>query len=144
MSALRASTRFASEGDASKHCAIDIEDFIRLYYGEVGVDDFIELYNGQQDLKQAASRVTSAANSGIKTRSNSFDAVPALASQTRNWVTADQDDDVRPIVVIASEQVLTNFALHSRGSSLETFPRATARAGDPWTVTCANNLRSLL
>ena len=98
MSALRASTCFANAENASKHCAIDIEDFIQLYYGEVGVDDFIELYNGRQDLKQAASRVTSATNNGIKTRSNSFGAVPALASQARNPVMAYQDDDVRPTI----------------------------------------------
>jgi hypothetical protein len=111
MSALRASACFASEENASEHCAIDIKDFIRLYYGEVGVGDFIELYNGRQDLKRAASRITSAANSSIQNRSHSFDALPELASQARNRTMTYQDDDVRPIIVIVSEQVLINFTL---------------------------------
>jgi hypothetical protein len=102
MSALRASTCFASAENGSKHCAVDIEDFIQLYYGEVGEDDFIELYNGRQDLKQAASRVTSATNNGIKTRSNSFHVAPALAPQARNQVMTYQDDDVRPIITHCS------------------------------------------
>lgn len=90
----------ASEEHASKDGAIDIEDFIRLYYGEVGVDDFIELYNGRQDLKRVAYRVAPATSSGRQTRSSSFDTVPALAGEVRNRAMTYRDDDVRPINVI--------------------------------------------
>ena len=97
MSTVCASPCHANEGRASTSDAIDIEDFIRLYYGEVGVDDFVELYKGRQDLERVASRIASATDVGIQTRSSSLDAVPALASQARNRAMTLQDDDVRPI-----------------------------------------------
>lgn len=89
----------ANEEHASRDSAIDIEDFIRLYYGEVGVDDFIGLYNGRQDLKRVASRLTSATDIGTQTRSSSFDVAPKLASQARNRAMTYQEDDVSPIAV---------------------------------------------
>lgn len=97
MSIVCPSPHQADEGRASTSDAIDIEDFIRLYYGEVGVDDFVELYKGRQDLKRVASRIASATDIGIQTRSSSLDAVPALPSQARNRAMTLQDDDVRPI-----------------------------------------------
>jgi hypothetical protein len=105
MSTLCVSPRRASEDYASRDGAIDIEDFIRLYYGEVEVDDFIELYNGRQDLKQVTSRVASAVDSGLQTRSSSFDSVPALASQARNRALTHRDDDVSPLALFASERL---------------------------------------
>jgi hypothetical protein len=107
MSTLCASPHRSGEEHASPNGAIDIEDFIRLYYGEVGVDDFIELYNGRQDLKRVASRLASAADSGIQTRSSSFDAVPALAFQARNRALTYQDDDYYHLSLNDSDQLRT-------------------------------------
>ena len=104
MSAVCASPRHANEGLTSTSDAIDIEDFIRLYYGEVGVDDFVGLYKGREDLKRVASRIASATDIGIQTRSNSLDAVPALPPQARNRAMTLQDDDVR---LIPNSQSLT-------------------------------------
>jgi hypothetical protein len=99
MSTTCSSRHRANEEHASRDSAIDIEDFIRLYYGEVGVDDFIELYNGRQDLKRVASRLTSATDIGTRTRSSSFDVAPKLASQARSRAMTYQEDDVSPIAV---------------------------------------------
>ena len=127
MSTLCTSSRRTNEVHASTNDAINIEDFIRLYYGEVGVDEFIELYNGRQDLKRVASRLVSAADVGNQTRSSSFDAVPALASQARNRALMYQDDDVSPLAVAGFRIILTNLkyqsAFFSRDFSTTSSPR---------------------
>ena len=94
MSMLCVSSRQGNEGNASANDPIDIEDFIRLYYGEVEVDDFIELYKHRQDLKRVASRIASPTDVGFQSRSSSFDAVPALPFQSRSRAMTLQDDDV--------------------------------------------------
>lgn len=99
MSTTCSSRRRANEEHASRDSAIDIEDFIRLYYGEVGVDDFIELYNGRQDLMRVASRLTSATDIGTQTRSSSFDVAPKSAFQARSRAMTYQENDVSPTAI---------------------------------------------
>jgi hypothetical protein len=47
MSILCTSLRPGSNGQAFIDGAIDIEDFVRLYYSEAGADDVIQLYHGR-------------------------------------------------------------------------------------------------
>lgn len=94
MSIVHALPRRTSEENASREGVINIEDFIRLYYGEVEVEDVIQLYGGQLDLNRVAM-CRAPTTRGIRTRSSSFDAAPIWASHERNWaMTRGDDDDV--------------------------------------------------
>lgn len=74
--------------------ALDIEDFIRLYYGEVDVDDFVNLYNTRKDLQRIANRNSLRKDEYPPIESGSSKGPSGRIRKLRPRAATYQDDDV--------------------------------------------------
>lgn len=95
MSALYSPLQPAGEQSSGQDAALDTEEFIRRYYGQVNIEHFLSLYNGRKDLQRLNARPASAYRGSVITDEKVMESIPTAVRKTRpKEVSTFHDDDV--------------------------------------------------